>query len=138
MCTVQGYSSNALLVIVADKSMMIFYCLFCCCPTPVFVPLNIWPFVMPNVRPGHASIYLFGFWHALCHVYICVRLVQCYKKGQTSLKHHVTCCYDSKCQAAAKQSDDADYCPLNISSQAPFFSRRGAVLGCCCLHHTTE
>ena len=27
---------------------------------------------------------------------------------------------------AAKQSDDADYCPLNISSQAPLFSRRGA------------
>ena len=90
---------NALSVIVADKSMMIF-----CTTYPSFcLPLNIWPFCDAKcARPGHASIYLFGFWHALCHVYICVRrLVHCYKKGQTSLKHHVICCYDSECQASS-------------------------------------
>ena len=61
-------------------------------------------------RPGHASIYLSRFWHALCHVYICVRLAVLQKGPNISKAScHMLLLLLAGCQSKS------DYCPLNIS-----------------------
>ena len=95
----------------------------------LFVLPNIWPFVRSSSRcqmlrtarlgrPGHASIYLSRFWHALCHVYICVRLAVLQKGPNISKAScHMLLLLLARCQSKS------DYCPLNISYLASAAAR---------------